>query len=93
MFVREKGRGGVGGAFLPGIDVFSVQVISHFLPKHQTITETSQKHLLRHHFAEPLTPSSLHFPPPIHSTHLQVDGKAPVVNVRAVTQLQPMVWL
>jgi hypothetical protein len=61
MFVREKGRGSVGGAFLPGIEVFSVQVISNFLPKHQTITETSQKYLLHHHFAEPLTPSSLYF--------------------------------
>jgi hypothetical protein len=27
MFVRERGRGGVDGAFLPDIDVFSVQVI------------------------------------------------------------------
>ncbi len=79
MFVREKGRGGVGGAFLPGIDVFSVQVISRFPPKHETFTETS-------------VPKTF-TPPSLQSTILQVDGKAPVVNVRAVTQLQPMVWL
>jgi hypothetical protein len=28
MFVRERGRGGVDGAFLPDIDVFSVQVMT-----------------------------------------------------------------
>jgi hypothetical protein len=56
MFVREKGRGGVAGAFLPGVDVFSVQVIGHFLPKHETITEISQRHLPRHLFI-----SSHHF--------------------------------
>ncbi len=90
MFVREKGRGGIGGSFLPGIDVFSVQVMDRFLPNRQTVRGASFANMT---LSLTASDSQTFTSPSLESTILQVDGKAPVVNVRTVTQLQPMAWL